>query len=275
MIGPDIDPDHKVSWSHDLRRARIRAISGTALWGALTLPFFAALASGYPTVLLVIMFGGPALLLVLTRYHSLGRLPVVLVMPACVAGVLWEFQAALLFPWAGAVFGLYLLGFEKALSGLAKLHYLRSTAGLGHHDVELHEQDMNHLIAKRRIWGYLLVTASIAAVGGSPSADGYQEPLLLLLILTLLMRTHLFRWLLSLAWWGRPFAEILTHRRRFPNVVAALLNAAGYGVLMLVYVTAALRYPGAVDLEVLSDILATATACALWALAAFRLEWTV
>lgn len=285
FIGPNTDPDYGRSWQQDVNRSRLRAVIGSTVWFILSSFFFVFTETGFEPL---VIFGGPLLLLILTKFSSMASIPVFFVVLASFGGIGWEILAAEFPPWStGLIFAIYLFSFEEALSGLVKLRYLRSTAELvyGYDDAEIEAQYVDHLIAKRRIWGYILATSSVAVIaGGVEAGSGYLLVLILILALTFLVRTHFFRFLLLHEFpMTRTVVMVLTDRPRWSNTAMALVNAAAYGLGLYWLVTNGSTYgvhvtgwTGLADIDGdwLSDFQTVLVAFLLWTVAAFRFEWT-
>lgn len=287
MVGPAVDPDRKRSPREDSLASRIRIEAGCIVWGALSIAFLAiGLSKDFPLWALGVALGGPAALLLLVGKFPMADVPVVFVVLASLGGIGWEFVAADFPPWTvGLIFVAYLLSFEEVLSGLVKLRYLRDVYGLRRDDPRMRRFDEDHLVAKKRIWGYLLATGSSAViVGGLDSEGHYQKFLALLLVVTFLMRSQMFGAVLSFFATTRFIGTAITEQRRWPVVGMALVNAGAYAVSLHWLVTYGTAFgghlggswggPEAADSDWYGDLETVFFAFAMWGVAAFRSEWT-
>ncbi|HEY0636280.1 MAG TPA: hypothetical protein VGD67_01415 [Pseudonocardiaceae bacterium] len=257
------------------------------VWGLLSIAFLVlGIHQGFPWWALAVVLGGPLVLLLLVAKFPLADVPVIFVVLASLGGIGWELVAADFPPWTvGLVFVLYLFSFEEVLSGLVKLRYLTSINGLRFDDSRLARYDDEHLIAKKRIWGYLLATGSSAViVGGLDSGGQYQHFLAFLLLATFLMRSQMFGAFLSFFSITRFIGTAITEQRRWPHVALALANAFAYGISLHWLVTYGSAFgghigtpwsgPSGADGDWFGDFETVIVAGLLWFVAAFRHEWT-
>ena len=287
MVGPAIDRETKHTLWADTYYSRGRVEIGCLVWGALSLCFLVVgLIQDFPLWSLGVVLGGPVLLLLLVSRVPLADVPVVFVVLASLGGVGWEFAANHYPPWTvGLVFVLYMFSYEEALSGLVKLRYLESVARLRYDSLHRRRCDDDHLVAKRRIWGYLLATASSAVIfNGFDSGGHYQLVLLSVAVLTFLMRSRAFGAILCWFSTTRFLGTAIDQGRRWPNVAMALVNAAAFGLSLHWLVVHGSAFgahilgswggpPGAGG-DWFNDLETIATATMLWTVAAFRFEWT-
>lgn len=287
VVGPAVDPDRVRSPREDSLHSRIRIEVGALVWGALSIAFLIiGLTKDFPLWALGIALGGPLVLLMLVAKFPLADVPVLFVVLASLGGIGWEFVAADFPPWTvGLIFVVYLLSFEEVLSGLVKVQYLRAVDGLRRDDPRMRRHNEDHLIAKKRIWGYLLATGSSAViVGGFDSGGHYQGFLALVLLAAFLARSQIFGVILSFFSVTRFVGTAITERRRWLTVGLALVNAGAYALSLHWLITYGSAFgghistpwsgPATADADWFGDLETVFFAFLMWLVAAFRTEWT-
>ena len=287
MFGPDVDRNSKRTLWADTYYSRGRTEIGCIVWAVLSVGFLiAGLLQDFPLWSLAVVFGGPLLLLLFVARMPLGDVPIPFVVLASLGGIGWEYAARDYPPWTvGLVFVAYLFSYEEALSGLTKLRYLEAVA-LRRHDLRHRQRcDDAHLVAKRRIWGYLLATGSSAVIAsGFDSGGHYHVVLLLILAVTFLIRSQMFASILSAFGTTRFIGIAINEGRRWPHVGMTLLNAGAYGVSLHWLVVHGNAFgthlgipwsgPAGADGDWFNDLETIGTVLVLWTVAAFRYEWT-
>ncbi len=276
----------RTPWEDDYH-SRLRIEAGCLVWFPMSIAFLViGIMQGFPWWAITVALGGPLLLLLLVWRFPLSDIPVIFVVLAGFGGFGWEFVARDFPPWTvGLVFVVYLLSYEEVLSGLAKLQYLRSIHGLQRDDPRMLRHDDDHRVSKKRIWGYLLATGSSAViVGGFDSSGYYQNFLIFILVLTFLMRSHVFGAILAFFSLTRFIGNAILEQRRWPNVAMALVNVVAYGVSLHWLVTYGSAFGGHItmpwsgpetaDADWFADLETVVFAALLWTIAAFREEWT-
>jgi len=287
VFGPAIDRHRQRTLWADTYYSRGRTEIGCLVWGTLSLCFLVVgLIKDFPLWSLAVVLGGPLLLLLFVRHMPLADVPIIVVIIASLGGIGWEYVAKGVPPWTvGLVFVGYLFSYEEALSGMTKVRYLEAVARRRYDLRHRQRCDADHLIAKRRIWGYLLATSSSAVVvSGLDSGGHYHAVLLIMLAVTLLLRSELFGALLSQFATTRFIGAAIEERRRWPHVAMALVNAAAYAVSLHWLVVHGNAFgthlnlpwggPAGADADWFNDLETVATAGVLWLVAAFRYEWT-
>lgn len=286
MVGPAIDRSRNRTWWEDTYHCRLRIEGGCLVWGLLSICFLViGLVQDFPLWSLAFVLGGPLLLLLLVSKLPLANVPVIFVVLACLGGIGWEYAAADYPPWTvGLIFVVYLFSFESALSGMTKLRYLQAIEGMEFTPLRRRRHDEDHLVAKRRIWGYLLATSSSAAIfNGFDSGGQYHLFLLTILVATFLARSRVFGMILSFFETTRSVGAAITARRRWLQILMALVNVAAYGLSLhwlVVYgsaygahITLPWSGPAGADGDWFNDLETIAIVIVLWLIAAFRSEW--
>ncbi|HEY3260099.1 MAG TPA: hypothetical protein VGJ95_07485 [Pseudonocardiaceae bacterium] len=286
MFGPEVDRNEKHTLWADTYYSRGRIEIGCLVWGVLSSCFLVVgLIQHFPAWSLLVVFGGPLLLLMFLTRMPLADVPVLFVILASLGGIGWEFAANRYPPWTvGLIFVGYLFSYEEALSGLVKLRYLEAVARLRYDSLHRRRCDEDHLTAKRRIWGYLLATASSAAIfNGFGSGGRYHLVLLMVVVLAFLMRSRAFSAVLRWFSTSRFIGEAIDEGRRWPHVLAALACAAAFGLSLHWLVVKGSAFGGRVagwagastgDGAWFNDLETIGIATMLWAVAALRYEWT-
>jgi hypothetical protein len=287
VFGPGIDRNAEHTLWADTYYSRGRKEIGCLIWGVLSVCFLAVgLVEGIPWWLLLVVLAGPLLLLQCVRHVPLGDVPVIVVVLASFGGVGWEFAASNFPPWTiGLIFMLYVFGYEEALSGFVKLRYLEAVARR-RYDLDHRQRcDEEHLVAKRRVWGYLLATGSSAVVSsGFDSGGQYHLVLLTILAVTFLLRSRIFAAFLRLFEVTEFIGVAVADGRRWPHAMMALVNVAAYGLSLHWLVVHGNAFGGhintpwnevsGVDGDWFNDVETVSAALMLWLVAAFRYEWT-
>jgi hypothetical protein len=287
LFGPDIDRNRKQTLWADTYYSRLRTEVGCIVWGVLSVGFtIVGIVRHYPVWSLVVVLGGPLLLLLFVAKVPLADVPIPVVIVASLGGIGWEYAANGVPPWTiGLIFIVYLFAYEEALSGLAKVRYLQALAPRRYDLRHVQRCDEEHLVSKRRVWGYLLATSSSAVVvNGLDSGGPYHAVLGLLLVLTFLLRSRLFAGFLRLFGTTRSLGVALDEGRRWPHLAMALLNAVAYGVSMHWLVVHGNAFgahlhlpwhgPATAGGDWFNDFETVGTAIVLWVAAIFRFEWT-
>lgn len=287
VFGPSVDRDTKHTWWADAYYSRGRTEIGCLVWGVLSLGFLVlGMVKGFPLWTWWVVLGGPMLLLLIASRVPLANIPIVFVVLASLGGIGWELAAADYPPWTiGLLFLIYVFSYEEGLSGLVKLRYLESVIGRRHDGMHRQRCDEDHVIAKRRIWGYMLATSSSAVVFSGFKSDGhYHLVLLILLVLTFLMRTRVFGTILCWFAITRPIGIAIGEDRRWPHVMMALVNAAAFGLSLHWLVVHGSAFGGhavtgwsgpvSANGNWFGNLMTVANAALLWMVAAFRFEWT-
>lgn len=287
VFGPELGRNPKKTLWADTYYSRLRTEIGCLVWGVLSVGFvIAGLIQHYPLWSLGVVLGGPLLLLLFVAKMPLADVPIVVVVLASLGGIGWEYAASGVPPWTvGLVFIVYLMSYEEALSGLAKVRYLEAVAVRRYDLRHVQRCDDEHLVAKRRTWGYLLATSSSAVVvSGLDSGGQYHVVLGLILALTFLLRSRMFVGLLNLFDTTRFIGAAINEGRRWPHVGMALLNAAAYCASMHWLVVHGSAYgthidlpwngPATADGDWFNDFETVAMSIVLWVTAIFRFEWT-
>lgn len=200
---PDVDFNYEKSVEANLRIARLRVLRGLILFAPLTV--LSALASASANGLWWVIFSScaPVLLLLLVRKIPLARIHILLVVLTLIPLVFWSFFESI-FPWyVAAAIWLYLWGFEEILSGFTLRHYID---GYQRGEKTWEEIEDEHVIAKTRIWSYLLAAGTI----GFGSDDDLSSLLMLCTLLAISVHTHVVmlilysfratRWIPHLVW---------------------------------------------------------------------------
>lgn len=287
MVGPAVDRDRmRTPWEDDYH-SRLRIEAGCLLWVPLSIAFLVGgIMQNFPWWAITVALGGPLLLLLLAWRFPLADVPVLFVVLAGFGGVGWEYVAREFPPWTvGLVFVAYLMSYEEVLSGLVKLQYLRAIQGMLPGDPRIIPHDDDHLVAKKRIWGYLLATSSSAViVGGFDSGGSYQGVLILVLVSTFLFRSHAFGLVLSFFSISRALGNAIIAKRRWLIVFMSLLNVAAYGLSLHWLVLHGSAFgghldtpwsgPAGADADWFSDLETVVLAIVMWGVATFRHEWT-
>lgn len=287
MFGPDIDRNHKRTLWADTYYSRGRTELGCLVWALLSVGFVVVgLVQDFPLWSLAVVFGGPLVLLLFVAKMPLGDVPIPFVVLASLGGMGWEFATRDYPPWTiGLLFLVYMFAYEEGLSGLAKLRYLEAVAVRRHDLRHVQRCDEQHLVAKRRVWGYLLATGSSAVIAnGSGSGGHYHMVLLVLLALTFLIRSRIFASVLSAFRTTRFLGTAIIEERRWPHAGMALLNAGGYGLSMhwLVvhgnafgaHLGTAWTGPAGADGTWFGNFETIGAVLVLWTVAIFHYEWT-
>lgn len=287
VFGPEIDRNGERTLWADAYYSRGRKEIGCLIWGVLSVCFLVVgLIEHIPLWMLIVVLAGPLLLLQCVRHMPLADVPIIVVVLASFGGVGWQYAAASFPPWTvGLIFMLYLFGYEEALSGLVKLRYLDRVAERRYDERHRQRCDEEHLVAKRRVWGYLLATGSSAVVAsGTDSGGKYHLVLLVLLVVTFLMRSRIFAAILCFFETTRFVGTAITEGRRWPHAMMALANAAAYGLSLHWLVVHGNAFGGHIstpwngpvgpDGDWYNDLETVSGALVLWLVAAFRYEWT-
>lgn len=288
VVGPPtIDRNRKRTWWADAYYSRGRTEIGCLVWGALSFAFLVvALFEDFPLWSLGVVLGGPLLLLLLVARMPLADVPIVFVILASLGGIGWEYAATDYPPWTvGLVFVAYVISYEQALAGLAKMRYLESIEGLAFDSKRRQRCEQDHLVAKRRIWGYLLATSSSAVVVSGFDSDGqYHMLLLVLLVLTFLLRSQTFAAILASFDTTHFIGSAIMEGRRWPHIGMALLNAGAYGLSLHWLVVHGSAFgahiampwsgPAGADAGWFGDLETVAMVVLLWGTATLRFEWT-
>lgn len=287
MFGPAVDRDSKHTWWADTYYSRNRTEIGCIAWTVLSVCFLVVgIVKDYPLWSLGVVLGGPLLLLLLVARVPLGDVPVFFVILASFGGIGWEYAAKDYPPWTvGLVFMVYLFSYEEALSGLTKLRYLHALNGVRFNERLRQRCEDDHMVAKRRIWGYLLATSSSAVVVSGFDSGGHHHLLLMVLLaVTFLMRSELFGAVLSWFTTTRFLGTAISERRRWPHVWLAMANVVAYGVSfhwLLTHgsafgtdIAAPISTPSDLHGAWFGELETVSTALVLWTVAVFREEWT-
>lgn len=287
MFGPEVDRNPKRTLWADTYYSRGRIEIGALVWGVLSLGFLVlGLIRDYPLWSLGVVLGGPLLLLLFVQRMPLADVPIIVVILASLGGIGWEYTAREFPPWTvGLVFVAYLFSYEEALSGLAKLRYLEAVARRRYDLRHVQRCDDEHLVAKRRIWGYMLATGSSAViVSGFDSGGQYHAVLLLIVAFTFLMRSRTFAAILCQFDTTRFVGAAINEGRRWPHVGMALLNVGAFGLSLHWLVVHGSAFgthidtpwsgPAQADGDWFGDLETISTVTVLWLFAVFRFEWT-
>lgn len=287
MFGPDVDRDRQHTLWADTYYSRRRTEIGCIVWSVLSLGFvIVGLVRDFPLWSLVVVFGGPLLLLLLVARMPLGDVPIPFVMLASLGGMGWEFATRDYLSWSVTlVFLAYMFAYEEALSGLTKLRYLEAVAVRRYDLRHVQRCDDEHLVAKRRIWGYLLATSSSAVVASGTDSGGYYHLALLpILAMTFSIRSRVFASILSWFRTTRFVGNAINEERRWPHAGMALVNVVAYGLSLHWLVTHGSAFgahidtpwsgPAGADADWFGDLQTVAAATVLWTVAVFRFEWT-
>lgn len=273
---PDVDPDGELYVDDNLRKARNRVRVGLAVFAPLTVLLAALSATVNGLWWVAFTCGGPLLLLMLTRKISLAKLPIIVILLAFIPCAIWSFFESGFVWFAALIIFLYLWGFEEILSGFTLRHYI---AGFQRGEPWEYVDGM-HIISKRRIWGYLLASATIGIVG---VGDEGFVPIFLMLV-ALMINTHFImrvfyifsptRWIPYLVWRHPRGANI--------SIAVVMIFLVTYSIVLLLFTGDASAY-GAdlsterivqIDGEWWGDLLGYLLLLVTWVQAAFDRSWT-
>lgn len=287
VVGPAVDRNEKHTLWADTYYSRGRIEIGCLVWGVLSFCFMVVgLIQHFPVWSLLMVFGGPLLLLLCVAKAPMANVPVLFVILASFGGIGWEFAANRYPPWTvGLIFIVYLFSYEEALSGLVKVRYLEAVGRLRYDSLHRRRCDADHVVAKRRIWGYLLATSSSAVIfNGFGSPGHYHIVLMVLVCITFLLRSRMFAAILRWFDTTRFIGEAIDEEQRWPHAMMALVNVIAFGVglhWLIVHgspfgehLMSSWQGPQGADGIWFNNFETIVTATLLWVVAAFSEDWT-